>query len=322
MDAKYKKITKEELDNIVKLDARLFIGNTLCFYSLKLHCRGNDKLMYVTSNDYDKLLKQYGITLDDKSNIPRISFSTPSGIKAEDIVECCSYTRLSPTESSKQHAMHLCNPLTGEFSYNYELAKRNITMVDRTLHFFCARKFNTAIAVDNTLKRRKEMELALKSTKWVELRDVTLNGEVVGYFSTAGTSMKMTTALEDTRDVQNPFFSLTKEDASKLGVVNSSSVIGSTTCTPKLLFKKGKVIRLYKFENGGKYYNVEFYQDINKLVSYLYGIDNKSLGLNDTELTFNESGHKYAAELRNRLNSEKDKGNKWFNLKEKEKISR
>lgn len=299
LDKKYKKLTSEEVDNAVKIVARLFVGNTLYAYLLS----DGSGVVYVHRDDYDRVLKEFGVDIKDKSQIKRISFKTPEGFNPA-CPEMGSYGSYSfiPTDNSKEDFAQYFGGRHA-LGFSFRTAKMNAHKLEMFLTNLCKQKFEKQISSDTTNRRIE----AIKDYKWIEIVDTDL-GEVVGYCSVEGA--KGVRAVEKQGYVAiTSNCCLTKSDFEKLGLPKSN-IVSSAEAEPKIVNAKIGLIRRYAEIIYDSYlYIAIFYQGLSGAVSFTRVIKLSDLGLTDDSITVTKENIKSVLE---RFEKERLSGNKWF----------
>lgn len=299
LDKRYKKLTSEEVDNAVKIVARLFVGNTLYAYLLS----DGSGVVYIHHDDYDRILKEFGVDIKDKSQIKRISFKTPEGFNPA-CPEMGSYGSYSftPTDNSKEDF----NQYFGgrhALGFSFKTAKLNAHKLEMFLNNLCKQKFEKQISSDTTNRRVG----AIKDYKWIEITDTDL-GEVVGYCSVEGAKGIRAVEGHDYASITSNCC-LTKSDFEKLGLPKSN-IVSSAEASPHIAKAKLGLLRRYTdiIYNRSLYVAI-FSQGLSGAVSYTRVIKLSDLGLTDDSINVTKENIKSVLE---RFEKERLSGNKWF----------
>lgn len=261
---KYSILTKDELNSLVQVVSRIFVGNTLVFYLV----RTSEGVGYITCDAFETICSNFKVSIDDKSSIKRIGFKSITGFSV-DKLNNKSYRRvqLEPTDTSKNDVYSIFP--NGIFVYDLRTELKVESTIKQILSNYCLKKYEKEIERD----KRKEFFSLVTDLPFVEVFDTYLN-EVIGYICVGDNTLisQIQIQIGDSNVVYNPSIRLTKIDVDRLGL--NLNIIGKVEGVSQLKVNKVKeyvkIVRYYKsYTFNSKEIRIIFNQNKSGIVSTL-----------------------------------------------------
>ena len=300
---KYSNLTRDEFNGLVKVIARIFIGNNLVFYIIAT----KDWTGYILCKAYDEICKTFKVSIEDKNSIKRINFKVPNDFDIN-MIDYCGKS-FKPTDTSKEDAYAIFP--NGVFNYSPRNEHRIEFALKRTLNDYCSVKYADEIEADIKVQIKDETDKFVQSLKilpFVKIYDTFLE-EVVGYVCVDTTKLNRFISDECT---YSSFLNFSASDIDRLGY--KLNVVDTVKLSPRLSFRvvrgNGMVLRTYSPILYNKYkMHVSFNQNRDGLCSTIPVKYADTLGINYSNFINCEN----IKELREEMEKARLDGNRWFN---------